>query len=115
MSFDIKAYEWDDSLLSFKGSHKLPVTGDVVFMEHGVNRFVISRHDAIAIAKHFGLIKENYEQQQETMQMLRDSHPVIVSEALFGVAETKDLFDNAAYPPITPDNWYDIPNTEIKQ
>ena len=54
--FDITQHEWGDSIAEFEAEHGHPL----VLKSHGL-WFFFDKQDAIAIAKHFGLTKEDLE------------------------------------------------------
>jgi hypothetical protein len=93
MSFDIKEHEWDDSQIEVAGTCSLPISGELIFFNHGAHRFAISKSDAIAIAKHFGLIG---------------------GESITIFSPDQEILNNTPFPMTSDVNWYDIPNTEVK-
>ena len=150
MSFDIKEHKWVDTSANGCDYNK-----EVLMISSSIPKcyFAINKDDAIAIAKHFGLIGITVMEHKEVkaceyLGLTKEAANKVLNYSLTDmlsnaetiedysfIAEAKELLDNAEVPQIderniffeffkdtykndkrlTPINWYDIPNMEIKQ
>ena len=91
MSFDIKEHKWSDKTVELDDEF----TSDTALHLycHFVGEVFINKKDAIAIAKHFGLIG---------------------GESVIVFSPDHEMLNNTPFPMMSDVNWYDIPSTEIK-
>lgn len=82
MSFDITKHKWFDHGVSAEDDNQFLR----LMLESGSSPLIYTKHlnkqDAIAIAKHFNLIREDYEEAQELKRAIENAHPAIVEEVM---------------------------------